>query len=123
MKIGKYLRKYRMDYGYSQECVAEFLGVSQKTYSNMENDKSNISFETIQKLIEYYNIDISSLDVSKFISEGKLEQAFHAGDNSSVHGNTVNTISEKLIQQMEERIEELKTRVRELEAQLYKQNA
>jgi len=117
MKIGKYLRKYRMDNGYSQEYVAEVLGVSQKTYSNMENDKSNISFDTVKQLIEFYNIDISNIDISKFVTEGKLiEQTLETNDNDS--NAFASAVSEKLIMQMEERIEELKARIRDLENQL-----
>lgn len=116
MNIGKYLRKYRMDNGYSQEYVADVIGVSQKTYSNMENDKSNISFDTIKKLIDFYKIDVSNLDISKFISDGKLVlQNFEEQGTSSISSN--NNFSDKLILQMEERIEELKARIRELESQ------
>lgn len=114
MKIGNYLRKKRMNEGYSQEYVAEILGISQKTYSNMENDRSNISFDTIKRLIEFYNIDVTSIDFTKMLTEGKLvEQKFETHDQSS--GITINNISEKLILQMEERIEELKNKVKELE--------
>lgn len=49
MRIGIKLRKLRMEKGYSQEYLAEVLEVSQKTYSNMENNKSSISIETLKK--------------------------------------------------------------------------
>lgn len=106
-----------MDNEYSQEYLADVIGVSQKTYSNMENDKSNISFETIKKLIDFYNIDVSSIDITKFITGGKLiDQNFQTHDQSS--GITINNISEKLISQMEERIVEMKERIVFLETTL-----
>jgi transcriptional regulator with XRE-family HTH domain len=40
IKIGNRLRKLRIAKGYSQEYMADVLQISQKTYSNMENDKS-----------------------------------------------------------------------------------
>lgn len=49
-KIGNKLRQLRINKGYSQEYMAEILAVSQKTYSNMENDKSSISIEALKKL-------------------------------------------------------------------------
>ncbi len=49
IKIGYKLRKLRMEKGYKQEYLAEVLEISQKTYSNMENDKSSISIDTLKK--------------------------------------------------------------------------
>jgi len=49
MVISNKLRKLRMEKGYSQEYLAEVLAVSQKTYSNMENNKSSISIKTLKK--------------------------------------------------------------------------
>ncbi len=48
-KIGNKLRQLRINKGYSQEYMAEILAVSQKTYSNMENDKTSISIEALKK--------------------------------------------------------------------------
>ena len=85
----------------------------------MENDKSNLDFDTIKKLIVYYKIDISSLALSKFVSDGKfIEQNFETHDQIS--GNTINNIPEKLNTKIEEHIEELKARTRELENLLAK---
>ena len=54
INIGIKLRKLRMQNGYSQEYLAEVLEVSQKTYSNMENDKSSISIDTLKKIAQEY---------------------------------------------------------------------
>lgn len=50
MSIGGKLRKLRQNKGYSQEYMAETLNISQKTYSNMENEKASISVETLKLL-------------------------------------------------------------------------
>ena len=87
----------------------------------MENDKSNISFETIKKLIDFYDIDVSSLDVSKFMTKRKLvEQSIVSHDQTSATGITVNHISEKLILQMEERIVEMKKDIEDSQSRLDK---
>lgn len=51
-KIGNRLRKYRNIKGYSQEYMAEVLHISQKTYSNMENDKTKISIDVMELLAD-----------------------------------------------------------------------
>jgi transcriptional regulator with XRE-family HTH domain len=119
MKISNYLRKYRIDNGYSQEYVAEIIQVSQKTYSNMENDKSAVTIENIKKLIDLYHIDLSSFDFTLFLTDEKLNLNNSRKDafNSEI---LIQTNSEKLIVQMEERILELKIKVFELERQLGK---
>ncbi len=119
MKISTHLRKYRIDNGYSQEYVAEIIQVSQKTYSNMENDKSAVTIEIIKQLIDLYHIDVSSIDLSSFLKDEnlKLKNSRRETDRSEI---LIHTISEKLIVQMEERIQELKIKVFELERQLEK---
>jgi transcriptional regulator with XRE-family HTH domain len=117
MKISNYLRKYRIDNGYSQEYVAEIIQVSQKTYSNMENDKSAVTIKTIKQLIDLYHIDISSIDFSSFLTDEKLNLNSQDDRCSEI---LIHTFSEKLIVQLEERVQELKFKVIELERQLEK---
>jgi|DEB19_MinimDraft_2_1074335.scaffolds.fasta_scaffold13858_2 transcriptional regulator with XRE-family HTH domain len=121
MKISNYLRKYRIDNGYSQEYVAEIIQVSQKTYSNMENDKSAVPIETIKQLIDLYHIDVSSIDLSSFLKDEKLNLKNSRKENDSSE-ILIHSISKKLIVQMEERIQELKIKVFELETKLEKKN-
>jgi transcriptional regulator with XRE-family HTH domain len=103
IKIGIKLRKLRMANGYSQEYLAEVLKVSQKTYSNMENDKSSISIDTLKKIAKEYNIDLLEL-----ITDGKVVQNNSSNDTSTINGIVHNNESQELIIQMKERIEELK---------------
>ncbi len=57
MTIGKKIRSLRLEKGYSQEYLAEVLEVSQKTYSNIENDKSPIKIDALIKIAEEFKID------------------------------------------------------------------
>ena len=104
VKIGDKLRKLRVNKGYSQESMAETLQISQKTYSNMENDKSSISIENLKKIAEEFNVDLLEL-----LSDGKvIVQYNRANDSSTFNGVVNNNISEELIIQLKERIEDLK---------------
>jgi transcriptional regulator with XRE-family HTH domain len=104
VKIGDKLRKLRANKGYSQEYMAETLEISQKTYSNMENDKSSISIENLKKIAEEFNVDLLEL-----LSDGKVIVQYNtANDSSTFNGVVNNNISEELIIQLKERIEDLK---------------
>ena len=109
IKIGSKLRKLRMDKGYKQEYMAEVLEISQKTYSNMENDKSSISLDTLKKIAEEYKIDLIEL-----ISDDKVViQNNDSKDTSTINGIVNNNDSQELIIQMKERIEDLKEMIEE----------
>lgn len=105
VKIGIRLRKLRMDRGYKQEYMAEVLQVSQKTYSNMENDKSSISIDTLKKIANEYKIDLIEL----LNDEKTIVQHNHSIDNSTFQsGIIINQLSEELLNQFKERVEDLK---------------
>ncbi len=110
MVIGNKLRKLRMGKGYSQEYLAEVLEVSQKTYSNMENNKSSISIETLKKIAEEYKIDLIEL-----LSDDKVIVQNNSSRESSTFqgGIIINHMSEELLNQMKERIEDLKETILE----------
>ncbi|WP_228400654.1 MULTISPECIES: helix-turn-helix domain-containing protein [Chryseobacterium] len=106
MTLGEKLKKARISKNFTQEYLADLLQVSQKTYSNFENDKSKPDFQQVESIAQA--LQTSVLD-------------FLSGDNITVNQNdneiaiaqnyaTINT-SEKLIEQYEERIKELKEQV------------
>ncbi len=105
MVIGNKLRRLRIEKGYSQEYLADVLAISQKTYSNMENDKSSITIDTLKKIAEEYKIDlIELLSDDKVIVQNNSSREI----NSFQVGIIINHMSEELLNQMKERIEELK---------------
>ncbi|MEM0542919.1 helix-turn-helix transcriptional regulator [Flavobacterium sp. j3] len=115
MVIGNKLRKLRMEKGYSQEYLAEVLEVSQKTYSNMENNKSSLSIDTLKKIAEEYKIDIIEL-----LSDDRVIVQNNSSRESSTFqgGIIINHMSEELLNQMKERIEELKETISEKNKQI-----
>lgn len=110
-KIGNKLRQLRINKGYSQEYMAEILAVSQKTYSNMENDKTSISIEALKKIAEEYRVNIL-----KLLSDEKIMvQQNNFLDLSSKQEIIYNHITDELINQLKSRIEDLKNSLVEKE--------
>ncbi len=69
MKIGKHLRKKRHEKKSSQQEIADFINVSQKTYSNFESDKSTPSILQLVKLsdllLDFLNFRKKLLNIPK----------------------------------------------------------
>ncbi len=55
------LSKFRNQKGYSQERVAEYLGITSQAYCNYENDKREASYEVLLQLAELYETSIDEL--------------------------------------------------------------
>ena len=53
-KLGSFLYKRRRAFGYTQEDVAEIIGISSRTLRNIEYNYTTPEFETIMKLCEQY---------------------------------------------------------------------
>jgi transcriptional regulator with XRE-family HTH domain len=105
LKIGRKVRALRNEKGFSQEYVAFNLNISPKTYSNMENNKSNISINTLEKLAKLYDKNI--LDI--LLDDKVLMQHKTLSDTSSMQGIVNCTNSEELVTQLKERIQDLKS--------------
>lgn len=58
MKIGGLLKNRREKKALSQQEVADIIGVCQKTYSNMESDKTKPSIEQLYQLSKTLNFSI-----------------------------------------------------------------
>ena len=55
--ISKKLKGLRAESGYSQEEIAEKLGIHRETFRRYENDPSIIEIEQLLKLLDIYEID------------------------------------------------------------------
>ena len=55
------LRRIREIYGYSQDYVAECLGISQPAYWQKENGKRMPSEERLEQIAELYNLTVADL--------------------------------------------------------------
>lgn len=63
-KIGSKIRKVRELKGYSQEYVAELLGLSQNNYSNIETGRTKLTLNRLDDISKILNID--PIDLLKF---------------------------------------------------------
>jgi len=64
--IGVNIRKVREKKGFSQEYVAEKLGINQSTYGKLERDVSNITLDRLYKIADVLDEDITTLlDIGK----------------------------------------------------------
>lgn len=70
MNAGNLIRKLRQLKGYSQEYMAIQLGISNKTYVNIENGKSRIDLERFFRLSQIF--EINPIDfLKKYLKDSK----------------------------------------------------
>ena len=55
------IRNLRIDGGYTQRQIAEYLGVSQNTYSQYEIGVLNYSVDVLMKLADFYEVSVDYL--------------------------------------------------------------
>ena len=60
-ELGSFLYKRRKQMGYTQETVAEIIGVSTRTVRNIEYNETNPEFENIIKLWDIYELKAETL--------------------------------------------------------------
>ena len=56
MSIGNRLKKLRHDTGYSQQNVADKLGISKSKYCRIEANEAQLDTEELKKVLELYTI-------------------------------------------------------------------
>ncbi len=75
MSLGENIRNLRKNKGYSMMKINELTGLSKSTISDLENDKSSPTSETLQKLANALEVSISDffdLKTSKNSSKNQL---------------------------------------------------
>jgi len=118
MEIGSKLKKIRENKRFSQQEIADILNISQRTYSNMESNKTKIGIAQLSKLSEILDFDLLELLQEQGLVLNQNNNEFK--DNSN--GIVINNLSEKLIDQYENRLKEkdehiqlLKEKIKQLE--------
>lgn len=99
--IGNKLKKLRKDKNFSQEEMADYLNISQSTYARMENGENHSWANYILKICEVFTISPEDLVKRDLPDRNTKSQKL----NSTY---SVQELSDKLIQQYEQRINELK---------------
>lgn len=65
--LGGRIKEFRIARGLTQKRVAELIGVSETTYSRIENGKRNISYIVLSDLACVFNIDVC--DITSVLDE------------------------------------------------------
>lgn len=119
MTIGEKIKHLRTLKGYSQESMADTLGISVTAYGNIERGGSDISYTRLEQIAKSFGMDVVSL-----LSHGdKFEHIFNCSNNNIISTNTLGNNSfiasekELLLQ-----IERLNSQAEKLQLQLEKAN-
>lgn len=111
MKIGAKIRKIRELKDFSQEYMAENLGISQQMYSCLEKDDS-IPYARLQQIAKVLEVDVESI-------VGFDKNYFYNFGSNNVNMGTANfNVPEKVIALYEENIALLKQKITWLELEL-----
>ena len=101
MDIGIKLKKLREQHGYSQEYVANELGVSQSTYFKLEAEQIRLTVERAKQLSKLYEIDpeyFFSSDASAIYYNNGTGN-YHNSINSTIekYENTTGELNKELV--------------------------
>jgi transcriptional regulator with XRE-family HTH domain len=105
MGVGTNLKRLRSKTKFSQQEIADMLGLDRNTYTNWENETTDIKSQYIPKLAEIFQVGIQDL----FDNERKLEISNNTFDNkdNSV-GLIIFNISDKdTVDRFNSKLEEL----------------
>lgn len=114
MKIGSKIKQIRELRNYTQEYVADKLGMSIAGYSRIERNQVDVNFEKLNKIASVFNVQVAEL--IKFDDE-----AIFSIQNltNSVNGNKVNIqFNENEKKLYEALIEQLKNEITFLKSEL-----
>jgi XRE family transcriptional regulator, regulator of sulfur utilization len=75
MEIGEKIRYARLQKGYSQENMADFLGISTSTYGDIERNKTDLTISRAKKLANILKISILELLGEEIQTPEVLENA------------------------------------------------
>lgn len=104
MTVGTKIKQLREKKGFSQPDLAFKLGISQGTLCNIESgDTKKIDFLLMDKICKEFDVDYEY-----FTSPVSLKQINRDKATGYLGHNQNFTVSDKLIEQYEERIKELK---------------
>ena len=115
--IGKNIRVIREIRGYSQDYMANKVGVSQRTYSNIEADKSKVDAELIKSIAEV--LDIDPIRLMSFDEKVLFHGNNHHNSNVSYFG-TIQEALGKENEALKAHIKDLKEEIVFLRSQLDK---
>lgn len=79
------IRKVRREKDFSQEYMAEVLGLSQSQYSRIENGESNIDIDKANKIAEI--LGVNPLDIVDFYNKQEFINCSQSGNINTINNN------------------------------------
>ncbi|MFV8241891.1 helix-turn-helix domain-containing protein [Mycolicibacterium peregrinum] len=55
--VGRNLRRYRMEHGYSQEAFADYMGVHRTYFGAVERGERNLTLQTLERIADFLEVD------------------------------------------------------------------
>lgn len=55
--VGRNLRAYRPERGYSQEGFADYMGVHRTYFGSVERGERNLTLQTLEKIADFLGLD------------------------------------------------------------------
>ncbi|MFT3949156.1 MAG: helix-turn-helix transcriptional regulator [Agriterribacter sp.] len=97
--------------GYTQEQIADVLGISQNTYSRLERNPKSLTAQQAQKLADVYKVNIEDLlsEATPVLTFPQLS-AEHSNNSYSNHAGSRNRQEENIsdIKSLKEEVEYLR---------------
>lgn len=111
--VGNKIRTLRKEKGLSQEQVADLLHISQSSFARIENGENSTWANYLTPLCDLFEIEPEELVKQETIVINQDQKGGHS-NNAFI----INQLSEKLIEQFEQRIKEKEAIIEQLKQQL-----
>ncbi|WP_316846603.1 helix-turn-helix transcriptional regulator [Pedobacter psychrodurus] len=72
LDIGTSLKRYRDKYNYTQQYVADVIGISRVAYRKWENNEVDFSLSQLNKIAELYDIPIHEIIIQSDFRKNKI---------------------------------------------------
>ncbi len=94
MGVGVNIKKLRNKTKYSQQNIADMLGVDKNTYANWESEANDIKSEHLPKLAEIFEVEIQDLFKTK-VSKVEINFNKQINTDSPITNNVVLVFPDK----------------------------
>lgn len=72
--VSNNLKSYRVKMGYTQEKMAEILGITRTTYCDYEVNPSKLNVEKLNNIAQVLNCELSSFFVKPSVTESNISE-------------------------------------------------
>lgn len=140
MTIKNKIKELRVSKGWTQEVMAEKMGISTNGYSRLERGKGKLDWEKLQQIAAIFQVDLAQLIeadkqgwvIQQTVSFCNETENYTVQDNNKNYGTAQDLVSEiekrdliithqkEMIEQKERQIRVLETLVASLQLQLEK---